>query len=218
MVDEKIRKSLQKGIGKKDSHDIILSRGISGMDAKEGSHKGIDRDAEIARSVIESPEYGRRLSRLGETSKVQQKIIDESKAILRHRNGTYYEDLAFINSMTGEVGRVTDYDKEREVMPSGAMKQMVEKSGDYTVISIHNHPGSTVPSDGDINSIVQHKHKYGLVVGHDGSIFKYSMVGAFNRAMYYAAWRGLYRNENQPDSMTDFIRAAAMAGVLVEVL
>ena len=42
------------------------------------------------------------------------------------------------------------------------------------MIAIHNHPNSMPPSDKDINACLQNKYKYGLIIGHNGNIFKYS--------------------------------------------
>ena len=42
-----------------------------------------------------------------------------------YRNGTSYEDLIFIDSVTSEVKRQTGYDKEREVMPTKSMMQII---------------------------------------------------------------------------------------------
>ncbi len=188
------------------------------MGSGESSHKGMDCNTEIAKSVIKSPEYGRRISTLGENSKVQQKIIDESRKALYHRNGTSYEDLIFINAINGEMRKNTTYDKEREVMPTKSMKRMIGAAVAYTIISIHNHPSSTVPSLADINSMIKHKYRYGLVVGHDGTIFKYSVMGEYNSIWYNAAFRELDRNGYSQENIQTFINRALEAGIRLEVL
>lgn len=184
----------------------------------EQGHKGHDRDTEIARGVIDSPEYGRRLSKLGEASKVQQKIIDESRKALYHRSGTRYEDLVFIDSVTGKVSRVTDYEVEHQVLPTKSMRRMANKADDYTIVAIHNHPQSTIPSRADIESMVAHKYKYGLVVGHDGTIFKYSIMGEFIPSWYIAAIRRLEQSGYSEEGMAVFIAESKETGILVEVL
>ena len=57
---------------------------------------------------------------------------------------------------------------------------MVEKAEEHTIISIHNHPNSTVPSLDDINTAWKKKYKYGIVVCHNGNIYKYTILGDFN--------------------------------------
>ena len=103
--------------------------------------------------------------------------------MLRHRSGTEYEDLAFINSKTGAVMVRDDYIVARQVNPSRAMKKMVKDADEYTIIAIHNHPGSSVSSLSDIMVAQERKYKYGIVACHDGSIYKYGVSGEINKAM-----------------------------------
>lgn len=54
---------------------------------------------------------------------------------------------------------------------------------DYTIISVHNHPDSFVPSLDDIVSAWKGKYKYGLAVCHVNTIYKYSIIGDLNYPM-----------------------------------
>ena len=74
----------------------------------------------------------------------------------------------------------TDYDVERQCMPSEAMKKMVSESEPYTIISLHNHPNSTVPSLDDLNSSYKKKYKYGVIACHNGNVFKYRVLGEYD--------------------------------------
>ena len=188
------------------------------MSSNEGSHKGHDRSLEIARSVIDSQDHGRRLSALREKSDIQKKIIEECRQALHHRDGTGFEDLIYINTMTGEVRRQTGYEREREVKPTEPMRRLLEKAEEHTVIAIHNHPGSTVPSPADIRSMVAHKYKYGLVIGHDGSLFRYSSVDGYDPVQYYYAWAHLDKNGYSTETFQVFIAEALLAGIALEVL
>ena len=203
---------------KSSKSSIISSKRESDMNSNEISHKGINRSTEIARSIIKSPDYGRRLSVLGEIPEVQQKIIDESKKALYHRNGTSFEDLIFIHSSTGEMKKNTTYEKAYEVMPTKSMKRMVTMANEYMVIVIHNHPTSSVPSPADIKAMITHKYKYGLVIGHNGVIYKYSSIDDFNEIWYEFALRKLDRNGYSKEDFAVFIEEAKEAGVLVEVI
>ena len=55
------------------------------------------------------------------------------------------------------------------------MKKLLENANLYSVIAIHNHPGSSAPSLPDIMACIDRKYKYGLIVCHDGKIYKYSV-------------------------------------------
>jgi hypothetical protein len=100
--------------------------------------------------------------------------------MLNHRSGTKYEDLAYIDSVTGKAVVRTDYDVESQVMPSKRMKGLVLGSAPNTVISIHNHPGSSVPSMSDLKAVYKYKQKYGVIACHNGTVFKYQVTGEYD--------------------------------------
>ena len=55
------------------------------------------------------------------------------------------------------------------------MKKMLNKSAKNEIIAIHNHPGSNVPSTADLIVCKNRGYKFGLVVCHNGKIYKYSV-------------------------------------------
>lgn len=184
--------------------------------AEEG-HRGKNRSKEIARSIIESPDYGRRLSSVDPNGAVTKNIIKESRKILNHRNGTEYEDLMFIDTRNGKYLVRTDYDAVRRAMPSKKMVEMVEKADDYTIAVLHNHSGSTVPSPADIASLVNRKNAYGVIIGHDGSIYKYTCRD-YNPPLYGAAVAKLDETGYNELGIKTFISEAKEAGITIEVL
>jgi proteasome lid subunit RPN8/RPN11 len=103
--------------------------------------------------------------------------------MLNHRNGTKFEDLTFIDTVTGKHLTRDDYDVENEVIPSRRMRSMVTNNDPYTVIAVHNHPGSSVPSIADIESAYRHKYKYGVVACHNGTVMKYEVLGEYNEVI-----------------------------------
>lgn len=103
-----------------------------------------------------------------------------AKEMLDHRSGTKFEDLAFIDSKTGKTLIRKDYNVERKVLPTKAMKKYVTEHEPYTIIAIHNHPGSSVPSVQDLDTAFKKKYKFGVACGHNGTVFKYSVAKQFN--------------------------------------
>lgn len=187
--------------------------------AQENSHKhSIYRSTEIARSKIESPDYGRKISRLNENKKVSSAIKEESIAMLNHRSGTKYEDLAYIDSRDGTRKRRDDYDVERQVLPSEKMKSMVRNAPDYTIIAIHNHPESSLPSISDIISAHSAKYKYGLIACHNGGIIKYKTDKQINPTAYYSAFAKYEKSGYTKDALKMFIKEVKRAGIEIEVL
>ena len=134
----------------------------------------------VDKSQINSPEYRRKFDAFDESTQVKRTMCQESRNMLNHRSGTIYEDLTFIDSKTSKFITRTDYNYERSVKPSKRMYKMLHNSAPYSIIAIHNHPGSYVPSIDDIGCAYERKYKYGLIACHNGNIFKYKVTGKFN--------------------------------------
>lgn len=66
-----------------------------------------------------------------------------------------------------------DYDVESKANMNKQMKQLLEESEPETIIAIHNHPGSSVPSLADLMTCVNRGYYFGLVACHDGKVYKY---------------------------------------------
>lgn len=123
-----------------------------------------------------SEAYQKKLLSLGEDEKTYHTLKNDVSAILRHRGGTNYEDLSFISTKNGKHKMQTKYNVEGKVKPTKEMLKLLKDNKPYTVIGIHNHPRSTSPSVSDLKSAYEKQYKYGLVICHDGKIFKYKVT------------------------------------------
>ncbi|MCD8383896.1 MAG: hypothetical protein LUC39_02930 [Clostridiales bacterium] len=146
---------------------------------EQGKRTEQERSAIISPS-IKTAEYRRKIDQLGENVETSRTIWQQATQMLNHRSGTLYEDLAFIDSTTGETLVQDAYNVERACMPTKRMKSMLLNSEPNTVIAVHNHPGSSVPSVEDLKAALSGKYKYGVVVCHNGVIFKYSVRNKFD--------------------------------------
>ncbi len=183
----------------------------------EEGHKGLDRSTEWQRKRIYSDTYPRRMSAIGEPRKIREKVVEEARSILKHRNGTRFEDLVFIDSNTGEIKRQLNYDVKDKVEPTNEMKKMVEKNR-HSIIAIHNHPLSVAPSEGDIISAYSHEYKYGIVVCHNGDIYKYTLKESVNISAYVSAYTRFDKASQSRDALPKFIEECKMSGVEIEFL
>lgn len=129
---------------------------------------------------INSSEYRRKISIIENDTKASREIFNRMRAMLEHRTGTEYEDLAYINSITYKYLVRTDYNVKRQCIPSKRMIKMVKKADPYTVIAVHNHPSSFTPSLDDVTNARDKKYKYGIIACHNGYIYKYTILGDFN--------------------------------------
>ena len=132
-------------------------------------------DTVINTAEISSARYRRKFTNITEENKISRVLWESALDMLEHRSGTKYEDLAFVDSKTGTAKINKNYDKENTASPSKSMKKMLRDADANTIIAIHNHPGSSAPSYPDLVVCKNRKYKYGLVVCHDGTIYKYSV-------------------------------------------
>ena len=135
----------------------------------------------VVKKDILSPEYRRHFNEFEENANVTSVMCRETREMLSRRTGTLFEDMAYIDSATGKCKIQKNYNVKQQVMPTKAMKTMVNNNPPYTIISIHNHPQSTVPSIDDLDSCYKHKYKYGVIACHDGNAFRYSVKGDFDK-------------------------------------
>ena len=115
------------------------------------------------------------------------------------------------------------YSVKKEVLPSRAMKKMAKEAEDYSIIAIHNHPTSGVPSLADLNSACKIKYKYGIVVCHDGTIYKYSVPKEMNRPMVTSGLATLEKaryndGEERVKMLQEALKTLKEGGVEMEVI
>ena len=139
--------------------------------------------------------------------------------MLFHRSGTKFEDLTFIDTVTGKSLTRSDYDAENEVIPSLKMRRMVMNAEPYTIIAIHNHPRSSVPSFTDVNTAFVKKYKYGLIACHDGTLMRYTVLGEVNQiivaSLLDAAQNSIYNYDSK--GLAEILNQLKEENVVLEV-
>ena len=121
------------------------------MEREESAKRKYEHEDTVISPDIKTNAYRRKFNNLGENKKIERVIYNRACEILNHRSGTNYEDLVFIDTLTGDTIQRTDYEREKEVKPSIRMEQWYKAREPHTVIGIHNHPHSGFPSIEDIN-------------------------------------------------------------------
>lgn len=185
---------------------------------KECSHKGVSRGTEINRKEVLSNGYRRKIDTLSESKRTRKTVWSEMVDMIKKRSGTEFESLVFIDTDTHIVKRSLKSRMIRAVEPTKKMKKMLKRSKEHTIIAIHNHPGSSVPSWSDIKVAAQRKYKYGLIAAHNGVIYKYRIIGEPKRVFYMSAVANLDRVGYTEDSLKAFCDEIRAAGVEMEVL
>lgn len=137
-------------------------------------------DATAANPVIKTAKYRNLYNHLDESVAIQRVACERARSMMQHRSGTKFEDLTFIDSATGNYLTREDYEVENEVLPSKRMRHMVTSSEPHTIIAIHNHPGSHLPSMSDLHSAYTNQYKYGIIACHNGNVVKYTIKGEYD--------------------------------------
>ena len=136
------------------------------------------RKYKVNTAVVGSKAYARRLrSVLGKCGDV---AVDDARRMLAHRRGTTGEDLYAYDLTTGRrLDSVVSSKEQFGVTPSARMSKRIAAaiSKGHEVATMHNHPGSSIPSAADLLSIKATGCKFGVIVAHDGSIYVYEIVG-----------------------------------------
>lgn len=169
----------------------------------------------INKKLIESADYRKKFDKISDDPKVNREVWKRAVEMLKHRTGTKYEDLAFIDSWTTKSIINKTFDKENHAKPNKKMKEMLKEAKEGTIIGIHNHPGSSEPSIADINVCKERNYKFGIVVCHDGTIYKYSVdKERLNEPMAISALAKLAKKEYN-DNIKDIFKNT---GIDMEVL
>nr|DAK49215.1 MAG TPA: minor capsid protein [Caudoviricetes sp.] len=128
---------------------------------------------------IRSDEFLDKLKRHPMTSNLSDSIARVSRQMLQHRNGTPYEDYYLLDAETGRVVALSNKARKRKgVVYNEQVRKAFKESSEQSLVSIHNHPSGYPPSLSDLASLQQRSKnntvKYGLTIGHDGSVYWYS--------------------------------------------
>lgn len=126
---------------------------------------------------VQSKNYQRKFQTLSASSEANQAAVVRAKWALNNRDGTNTEELYALDMRDGtEISRITDQHYPNGVMRTKQFdsKLYSAKSNGAKIMLIHNHPSGSPPSIGDFNALLSIPDAYGITVGHDGSVYRYS--------------------------------------------
>ncbi len=134
-------------------------------------------DTSVNWSIINNKQYFDKIRNLGGKKTVGNTLASSVLHTLRHRNNTKGEDLYLIDVRSGVVAaKNTSSKEELGVERTARMMKLLSAQDDRKYILFHNHPQSSPPSITDLNLLYwnHNKIKFGVIVGHDGTIYKYT--------------------------------------------
>lgn len=107
--------------------------------------------------------------------------VADARRMLAHRAGTAGEDLYAYDLTAGRrLDSVVSSKRRLGVVPSDRMKRRmgVAVVAGHDVVTLHNHPGSSIPSASDLRALKATGCRFGAIVAHDGTMYSYELVGA----------------------------------------
>lgn len=149
----------------------------------EKQRYGRNKDTSINHTYIDSGSYRRKFDKITDLPELNRILYKLSKQMLKHRSGTRYEDMYWIDP-TGPniVASETEGNSEESVIYS---KHIISKISQYNnLVTLHSHPNSFPPSINDLNSNYINHYSVGIVACHDGKVFIYSSQQEISEKYY----------------------------------
>lgn len=168
-----VDKSKKYGIMNVGSDDVAL----------EYQRYGRNKNTLVNSTYIESGEYRRKFDNATDNAEVNKALYDNAKKALKHRSGTAFEDMYWIDSNTGKtILAVEDSKEERAIIYNERIMKTIRNESD--IITLHTHPSSMPPSASDLNSCFRNGYKKGFVACHNGRVFGYTANEEINERIY----------------------------------
>lgn len=153
------------------------------MTKTEEQRFGRNKETIVNHAYINSGEYKRKFDFISNSKELSRILYKAAKDILKHRSGTKYEDMYWIDlDAINIVAEETNVMAEKKIIYSVKTERMIKKYDN--LLTIHNHPDSFPPSIDDLNSNFDHKYVVGIVVCHDGRVYMYSANERINENYY----------------------------------
>lgn len=174
--------------------------------ALENQRYGRNKDTLVNKTYIDSGEYRRKFDKISDNPIVNRIIYDKTKEMLKHRSGTLFEDMYWIDGNNGKIiAKEVNCDEVQRIYYSNATKKAVLAHRGGNIITVHTHPSSMPPSPADFNSCWRNGYNRGYIACHNGKLYEYKSNQRVNERLY-----NLYVAEYIDDGF-DEIEAQIMA-------
>lgn len=184
MLEEKAKKagnSLPESVAK--SKKTVIMKSGSDVVALENQRYGRNKSTLVNKTYVDSGEYKRKYDSATDNKEVNKSLYDCAKKALKHRSGTAFEDMYWIDGETGRVMlSVTDSADERTITYTDRIKKCIQTNNN--VVTIHTHPSSMPPSIEDFNSCANNGYAKCFVACHNGVLYGYHSNEMINPKLY----------------------------------
>lgn len=157
------------------------------IEEDETQRLGRNKQTIIDSSYIESSEYRRKINLITMSEELNKIIYQKAKQMLQHRSGTEFEDMYWFDmETTSVICSKLDETNRKEIRHTKAIDKKLKSA--KAILAMHTHPHSMPPSVDDFNSFVHAGYQMGIVLCHDGTIYRYSATREISRelmALYF---------------------------------
>jgi hypothetical protein len=186
-LEEKVKKAgsvnkISSEAVAKSKKTVIMKSG-SDVVALENQRYGRNKSTLVNKTYVDSGEYKRKYDSATDNKEVNKSLYDCAKKALKHRSGTAFEDMYWIDGETGRVMlSVTDSADERTITYTDRIKKCIQTNNN--VVTIHTHPSSMPPSIEDFNSCANNGYAKCFVACHNGVLYGYHSNEMINPKLY----------------------------------
>lgn len=145
------------------------------LEEDETQRTGRNKETVVDSSYISSGEYRRKFDQISSDSVLNKLIYQKAKEMLMHRSGTEFEDMYWIDMEKCEViCAKLDETNIKEIRHTKVIDKKLKAASN--ILAIHTHPHSMPPSAEDFNTFYNAGYKMGIVLCHDGTIYRYLAI------------------------------------------
>lgn len=169
---------------------------------------------EVDLNMLKSEKYRKKFSRITSDSSVNNKIRKFATGTLTKNNGTNTESMLVFDADTLED--ITRKTGKKNQLGVSLSDEEIEHIRAYKgkKICIHNHPTNLYPTGSDFVSAGYRKYDFGIIVTHDGKVYKYSVGSTPVRADVIDSKIDKYTKNvyNETEKRKGFMKALAELG------
>lgn len=166
----------------KSKNSVIMKSGSDNV-ALENQRYGRNKSTLVNKTYIDSGEYKRKYDNATDNQAVNKSLYDCAKKALKHRSGTVFEDMYWIDGSSGDVLlSVTDSTDERTIRYTDRIRKAIRANN--SIVTVHTHPSSMPPSIEDFNSCANNAYQKCFVACHNGKIYGYYSNELINPNLY----------------------------------
>lgn len=153
----------------------IKKAGGEAWEDLHGKYKDISKTV-VNWDYVNSESWKNKFNDITSNEKVNNRLRTLSEQILKHRQGSFYEDMYVVDTKTGDLkGFNTQSKTPFQVDANDSITKAFADSAPDSLIGIHNHPLSSIPSLGDLNAIASRSSMaQWVIICHDGTVFTYT--------------------------------------------